>query len=141
MATGQQPTEADASGSKRPGFGPWFKAIASTGDGCCVEVSIGPTSVRIRDSKWSATAAEGDSVRPQIEVSVSTWNLALGQIEETGTASVAGELQIGPRPDASGFSFIGGCDQVELLFTGPEFLAFRSGVSLGEFAVPVVAAA
>ncbi len=111
----------------------WIKSSKSSGNGCCVEVSLAPVAdedadVLIRDSKFprhdSSAAAE-----PIIAVDRSAWLEFLDGIPAGLERTRA--LEALPQP-GSGVTLRSVADGVELSFTAPEWEAFIGGVADGE---------
>ena len=106
----------------------WYKAKASGGGSCCVEVRIGSTTVGIRDSKYRGTLEQ----RPVIEVPLAEWRQCLASLAAQ-PGHFRGRHLVIERCRADRTEFRAG--STTLVFHDREVAAFLDGVANHEFHV------
>jgi hypothetical protein len=117
----------------------WTKSTFSAASNCCVEVKQHGDEVFVRDSKYRRSVGNDPSAEPVIAFSLPQWEAFLHDVmnsEEAGASAYPVTRRSGGSVDITAAD-----TQITLTFTADEWSAFVRGVQLGEFDVPVLAAA
>ena len=109
----------------------WIKSTKSSGSGCCVEVSLAPDEVLIRDSKFPRCDPDAGP-EPIIAIDRSSWLQFLDGIPGRGEPTPS--LEALPQPDR-GMTLRSLADGVELNFTAPEWARLRGRCRRGRAAL------
>ncbi len=110
----------------------WFKATASNGGGCCVEVCFANEMVLVRDSKWHGPPGVK---RPILSIGHHAWTMFLGKIHGALPTKVDQDLSV-ENGDKGTVVFRSSIENDELVFLKQEWEAFKDGASKGEFNLP-----
>ncbi|MQY20709.1 DUF397 domain-containing protein [Nocardia macrotermitis] len=109
----------------------WFKSSFSRDAATCVEVRFTRTTVLIRDSKYFHNPANPPAAQPIITIPIESWtrflDLVLGQ-----DVSAPGLPAVRVHPD--GGATLTAENGTALTYTPAEWVAYTSGVRVGEFA-------
>ncbi|MFE3280541.1 DUF397 domain-containing protein [Nocardia sp. NPDC059239] len=114
----------------------WFKATFSSSSSSCVEVSITPAEVRIRDSKYLRDPRNDEARQPIVIVAAEYWPDFLRAVENRTPAGHDGLPAIFYETDGAASIRSG---TVTLAYTRQEWEAFCAGVRAGEFDLVAVA--